>query len=337
MKRPHFSFPVLALLSMGLISTLRADTAFFTKDASEIVFTPTYQSGLLWRLNLKSAKPVPIVLGGPLKGKEAGNIVQGAEGEILLTADNAVWVLGKDGQPRKIADEKEPESFFSGPAAEGPLKDWLFTVRGEGEGDAGLRSIFYARKPGARTFRSVFCRRINNVGTAVFTSGGRFFFAGQGDLWEGGFDNSDDDGTGHIATLIGCRIAPLAVLNTDMANAGSQTVREIHMAGNTLFIGLAGRHMGSILRLPVPAKTAYGPGPESETPDPGAALELQRQSLTEVQIIVPETGGLSAMAAAEIDGKPAVFYRGESDEQGMGLWLWTAGGGVKRLANEPRE
>ncbi|MES2709843.1 MAG: hypothetical protein V4726_24820 [Verrucomicrobiota bacterium] len=329
--------PAVVLLAAGTVPALRADTAFFTRDKSEVIFTAIYKPGILWRLNLKSAGLSAITLSGPLKGREVGSIARGAEGEILLTADNAVWVLDKDGAPRKIADEKDPGSFFLGPVGEGPLKDWLFTVKPDGTEGLGARDIFYARKPGTKAFRPVFCRRVERVGTGTFTSDGRFFFAAQGDLWEGGFDGSDDEGTGNIATLVGCRIAPLAVLNTDMSNSGSQLVREIHVAAGSLLIGLGGRHEGSILRLPVPAGTAYGPNPEGSAPDTAAALELQRRSLAKIEIIVPETGGLTAMAAAEIDGDPVVFYRGEGDEQGMGLWLWKGSGPVKRLANEPRE
>lgn len=319
----------MMLLAAGVVTPVRAGTAFFTKDGAEVVFLPVNKPGFLWKLQVGSGKLDSMVLSGPLKGKKVTSLTQGAEGEILIAAENALWVLDPSGVPRKIADEPAPQEFFPAPATEGPLKDWLFTVR---PADGYPGDIFYARKPGAKSFRPVFCRRTERVGAGTFTSDGRFFFSAQGDLWEGGFDASEDEGTGNIATLVGCRIAPVAMLNTDMTNSGNQTVREIHIVADTIFIGLGGRHQGSILQMPLPGKTAYPPDSESGPPDLPTSLEIQRQSFAKLEIAVPEIDGLTAMAATSIEGQPAVFYRGE----GVGLWLWTSLQAPRLVASEPR-
>ncbi|HEX2749371.1 MAG TPA: hypothetical protein VHM91_15285, partial [Verrucomicrobiales bacterium] len=168
-----------------------------------------------------------------------------------------------------------------------------------------------------------------------FTPDGRLFFAGQGDIWEGAIV-PDDDPNSRIATLVGARIAPVALLNTDNANAGSMAVDGLAPAGKWLYAGVRGRHMGCILRVPIPAKTLYGEG-SGDFPEPKVHLKAMSHALEKTEVIVPDTGGLTSFCACEAEGQPRVFYRGESDEKGIGLWLWTGAGEPKRIANEPRD
>src|SRR6187431_519698 len=89
----HSFAALLALFSIGAAAAVRAGTAFFTKDGAEVVFLPLSKPGILWKLNVSSGKLDSIVLSGPLKGKDVNSITQGAEGEILIAAENALWVI----------------------------------------------------------------------------------------------------------------------------------------------------------------------------------------------------------------------------------------------------
>lgn len=332
MKTSFFSFLALAALT----STVCAGDAFFSAGGKTITFAPLIRTGVLWRLDVASGKLKALPLPADLKDASVTGLAVGAEGETLFNTEKAAWVMKDDGTVKRIADigpATEPANLFVGTKPGTPLMDWLF-VSATGKDDLTSR-IFFARKPGTKAFSEVFCRRARMVDCGCFSSDGRFFFAEHGDVWEGGFAVEDDPGA-RAATLVGVRIAPLATLNTDGANAGSAFVRGLCPAGKWLYAGLGGRHFGSILRMAIPAKPLYTPNTD-ELPDGKAQLDAMRQSLEKTELLVAETGGLSAFCACEVDGQGRVFYRGESDEKGIGLWLWDGSGEPKRLANEPKE
>jgi len=170
-----------------------------------------------------------------------------------------------------------------------------------------------------------------HAGDACFSADGRFFFSGGGDLWEGGFVPEDSPEM-RLATLVGARIAPIALHNTDSANGGNMFIGGLSAAGKYLYAGMRGRHMGCILRVPIPDKPLYSEE-AGDLPGPKAHLEAMRASLEKTELLVADMDGLMAFAACEVDGKPRVFYRGE----GPGLWLWDATGAPKEIAKEPRE
>jgi hypothetical protein len=328
---------VATILSVSLLAcTARAGDSFFSTDGRTVTFAPLMKTGHLLRLDVASGKLTELPLPPELKNETVSGVTSGAEGEALFIAGPAVWVL-KDGGPAKrvvsLKPVKSAQNLFVDTKAGSPLLDWLF-VSGSEKADA-LGDVFYARKPGGKGFSEVFCRRVNTADCGCFAADGRFFFAGNGDVWEGGFMREDDPNL-RIATLVGARIAPVALLNTDDANAGSMAVGGLSAAGKWLYTGLRGRHMGCILRVPIPAKPLYAEG-VADPPEPKAHLDAMRHSLEKTEVIVPDTGGLNAFCACEVEGTPRVFYRGESDEEGLGLWLWNGAGKPKRVANEPRE
>jgi hypothetical protein len=90
------------------------------------------------------------------------------------------------------------------------------------------------------------------------------------------------------------------------------------------------------MRVAIPAEPLYNEA-STEAPEPQAQLEGMRAVLARTEILVADTGSLDAFTACEVDGKAMVFYRGDNDEQGLALWLWSGKGAPRRLATEPKE
>ncbi|MDB6140721.1 MAG: hypothetical protein JWO94_3793, partial [Verrucomicrobiaceae bacterium] len=200
----------------------------------------------------------------------------------------------------------------------------------------GSDVIYYARKPGEKGFQPLFCRRTSEVESGVFTEDGRFFFAGNYDLWEGGFE-ADEEGTANIATLVGTRIAPLGVLNTDSANGGSLRVAQIMIAGKFLYVRLDGRHMGELVRLPMPkaqAPTAEGVTDNNDTQRQYAQMS---KTLATAQSVPTDGAEVTTAAATLADGVEKLFYRAADNDGKLGLYLWeNATGKPQQIAEEPR-
>ena len=329
-------FAALLTILPLFAGTSRAGDSFFSADGKTVTFAPLRKTGHLLRLDVASGKLTELPLPAELKSETVSGVTRGAEGEALFLAKDAVWVLKEEGPAKRVVGlkpVKSAQNLFVSTKKDDPVFDWLFVTGSEKEETIG--SVFYSRKPGSKEFSEIFCRRVNYADCGCFAADGRFFFAGNGDLWEGGFTVENDPDM-RAATLVGARIAPVAMLNTDGSNAGSMIVGGLSAAGKWLYTGLRGRHMGCIIRVPVPAKTLYTDG-MPDAPEPKAHLEAMRQALDKTEIIVPDTGGLTAFCAGEANGQPRVFYRGEGDEDGLDLWIWSGAGAPKRVASEPKE
>ena len=328
----------LVLVSVCLVApSVHANGAFFSADGKSVIFLPRFKSGILWQLDVASGKLKALALPKELKGALPTGIARGGEGETLLTAGKAAWVMKEDGTGKRLCDlgpAHEPSHLFAATAPGLPVTDWLF-VTADDPADAG-RQIFFARKPGAKAFGKVFCRRVENVRAGAFTQDGRLFFAADGDLWEGSFDQEDEDPAMPVATLVGARMAPVATLNTDSANGGGMFVDALAPAGKWIYVGLRGHHMGCILRVPVAEKPLYSDA-EGTFPDPQKHLEAMSATLAKTEVLVENAGSMDGFAACEVEGQPTVFYRGDNDDEGLALWLWTGQKPPRRLATEPQE
>ena len=328
------SYRLLTVFLM-FASAAPAGDSFFSADGKTVTFAPVMRTGHLLQVDTESGKLTELPLPAALKDASVSGIARGGEGETLFIANKSVWVLTADGTVKKVCDTgpvEMPENLFVSVKEGQPLKDWLFLSGTDKEATA---SVFFARKPGQKTFSGVFCRRADNVNCGVFAEDGRFFYTSHGDIWEGGLV-PEEDPQARLATLVGARIAPVGTFNTDSTNGGSRWVAGLCPAGKWLYAGLQGRHIGSILRVPIPAKSLYTED-AGEQPEPKPHLDAMRAALDKTELIVAETGGLSAFCATEVNGKALVFYRGERDEHGLGLWLWNGSGEPKRLANESAE
>lgn len=328
-------FAFLSALLMGT-SIASAGDSFFSVDGKTVTLAPLMRSGVLLRVNTETGKLTELPLPPALKSAEVTGLARGGEGEALFIASTAVWVMKDDGTVKKVCDVgpvETPQNLFVSVKPDQPLTDWLFLSGTTKE--PGAQATFFARKPGKKTFEEVFCRRASSTDCGVFADDGRFFFASHGDIWEGALTAEEDPGL-RSATLVGARIAPVAVLNTDGSNSGGLWVNALCPAGKWIYTGLRGRHMGAILRVPIPAKPLYN-DESGDQPEPKQQLDAMRASLDKTELLVAETGGMSAFSACEVNGKSSVFYRGEKDDEGLGLWLWNGSGAPRRLANEPLE
>ena len=247
-------------LTLGLagINSIRAGDAFFSADGRTVTYVPTFDTGCLKRINLETKTVERIAVTLP-KDEGIVALAGGADGEALFTTEKAAWVHDAKGT-RKLCDLGAIEnstSLIVAPSKGEHFADYLFVTGSEK--DDPNRHLFFYRKPGQKTFKSTFCRRVQTIYTGAFTADGRFFFDGDGDLWEGGFEPEDEQAE-MPPVLNGVRIAPLGLFNTDSANGGSLYVNRILPAGKSIFVVLRGHHMGQLLRVAMNPTSAMKEG-----------------------------------------------------------------------------
>jgi hypothetical protein len=316
----HRSMRASLLLVVGFVAVAavgRADQAFFSADGKTVTFVPKIDVGYLLRLDLATMKQEKLKLGADCAKEEVTSLCRGGDGEALLTTAKGVYVHDAKGT-RKLADAPVKagwpiDSLAAAPASTADVGDWLF-LSGSDPDDVQRRT-FYSRKPGTKSFKPVFCRRVNRVDSGVFTTDGRFFFAGGGDLWEGMFQPFEGGDT-MDAVLVGTRIAPLGLMNTDEANGGNLWVAQVMIAGKTLYVRLRGHGMSELVRVPMLTR----PTQEMSTAD---NYNYQRDMLSKTEVI--NTGVDSEIwlsAATEVEGHEKLFFRASDGEGNIGLYLW---------------
>lgn len=338
MKLKLLSFHVVA--AFGLLSSSLAGDAVFSADGTTVTLVPVNKPGFLEKVTIESGAVKFTALPKELKEADITSLTRGAEGELMFLANDALWIL-KEGEPaRKIASTapaKDARDLFVDTKEGSPTLDWIFFSGSDGADAQSYEAKLYARKPGEKSFKSIFCRRIGDVTSGVFSTSGRMFFAGDHDIWEGGISPSDDMNE-RLGTLIGARVAPLAAYNTDDSNGGSLGVDEIVPIGKWLYVHLRGHHIGALVRCPIPAKPLYAPGIE-EQPSVKSSYATMLGSLGKAEVIMEDLSDVSGFCATEVDGKPLVFFRTFSEEEGKGkqLMTWDGTGKPKIIGHEPVE
>ncbi|MFN0080016.1 MAG: hypothetical protein ACKVY0_26420 [Prosthecobacter sp.] len=334
----------LVSVSLALTSALQpaiAGEAFFSKDGKTVTMGLNNALTGLVQVDIATGKITKAPLPTDLKDEGIDSVARGGEGEALFLAKDAVWVWTP-----KVVKRIYPTSpvmgatdLFVATQPGTPLTDCLF-VSGNETADANSMGSFYGRKPGSKSkaFVSVFCRRVSDATGGVFSDDGRLFFISSGDLWEGGIQVDDVPGMERLGTLVGARIAPLAISNTDEANGGGLWVNHIAPAGNWIYVQLRGRHMATLLRTPMPAKPLYAPG-EGDFPTVKNQLDAMTHSLTKTQIIADDLGDVFGFCATEVAGKPRVFYctRTEAEGKGPAMLLWEGAGQARIIGYLPTE
>jgi hypothetical protein len=316
---------LLGIFFMGMLSQGKAADAFFSPDGSVVTFISLLAEGGVWQLNLGTKELKKVPLGEPLKSKTILSIAKGAQGELLFLTEEGAWVHSEKGiRPlAKLGTAVTPNDLCAAPPNLGPLSDCLFVSALDKSSPESGEVHFHFRKPGTKEFAPVFCRRISHVSAGSFAADGRFFFAGEGDLWEGGFE-MDATGGGAPCVLSGVRIAPLAMMNTDAGNGGNMWVDQVEAAGKHVYVRLAGRHMGAIVRVPMPEV----PATAEKSPAMGGLADhykFLQEALGKVHIIVDTADEITASAAAMVNGKAQVFFRRAAGDGKHGLWLWEEG------------
>lgn len=342
-----YRLPVLFVsASLALTFSLQpsaANEAFFSKDGRTVTMGlgGRGRTGLV-QVDIATGKITPAPLPAELKDESIDSVAAGSEGEALFLAKDGVWVW-KPGAAKPVkhvcatAPVVGATDLFVCTVPGTPLTDCLF-VSGNGSADATSMGTFHGRKPGGKhTFLSIFCRRVSNATGGVFSDDGRLFFITQGDVWEGGIQVDDDTGADRLGTLVGARIAPLGILNTDEANSGGMWVQHVAPAGKWIYAQLRGRHMAAIMRVPLPAKPLHSPtsGDSLTTQD---QLDAMSYSLNKTEIISEDMEFAAGFCATEVGGNPRVFYFGDADEdKGLAMMLWEGAGKPRVIGHLPRE
>jgi hypothetical protein len=320
-----------------------ANEAFFSKDGKTVTMGLGGRGiGGLMQVDIATGKITQAPMPAELKDESIDSVAAGSEGEALFLAKNGVWVWTPGAaKPVKHVCATAPvvnaTDLFVATVPGTPLTDCLF-VSGNETADATSMGTFYGRKPGGKhPFLSIFCRRVSDATGGVFSADGRLFFIAHGDVWEGGIQVDDDTGMERLGTLVGARIAPLGVLNTDEANGGSLWVEQVAPAGKWLYVKLRGHHMATLLRTPMPAKPLYAPS-SSDSPSTQDHLAAMSQALNKTEIITEDYEHVDGFCATEVDGKPRVFFCGDVEEgKGPALMLWEGAGKPRVIGHLPAQ
>jgi len=308
-------------------STIAAD-AVFSHDGKFVTLIPlTETAGDLWRVDLKTKIIDNIRLDLP-KGQSVRSLAGGAEGELLVLTGEAVYVHDANGT-KKLCDtsgvEDAKDLATVPPKATGGMANWLIVTGIDKDShEPRTARTYYARKPGEKSFKPVFCRRIDQVGQGCFTPGGRYFFQSDNALWEGAFEYIPDNGPGWNVALVATSIAPLAYCDSNTSNTGQYRVSDaVAVAGKNVYVTLSGRHGADLLlRVTMPAKP-----PTCDGTDSGEALvahyAMQGKVLSSVKVLANHTN-IELLAAVVINGEERVFYIIHPDHGTSQMMLWTS-------------
>lgn len=332
----------MPLLIASLSAECLAGDAFFSPDGKTVTMGLCGQRSGLVQVDVTTGKVTKAPLPKDLAEECIESVARGSEGETLFLAKDAVWVWKADAKPpvKRVCSTAPVEAatdLFVVTQPGTPLTDCLFVSGMEKGSTDGMPSLF-GRKPGTKEFRPVFCRRVNGAAGGTFSADGRFFFLSDGDVWEGGIKEYDDAGVEVMGVLVGARIAPLAVLNTDEGNGGGLWVSQMSVAGKWIYSGLRGRHIGAIVRSPVPAKALYSPANE-DFPTVKTQFDALNSSLQAAEVIAEDLDRLEGFCAVEIDGKPRVFFVGSiaDSNDGPAMQLWEGQGKPRVIGHLPNE
>ena len=330
MIRFLFQFTLAFVLS---ITAFAAD-AVFSRDGDSVIFLPRTEESIdhLCRVDLKTNAVEKIPLTLP-KGESIRSLACGAEGETFLLTSEAVYIFDKKGTRRlcEVGDVKEVNDLATVPPREDlDMADWLIVTGSDRNIPSDGRS-FYARKPGTKSFVSVFSRRILKVGAGAFSPEGRYFFQADNALWEGHFGWGADEGDPSLTAVI---VAPLAYCDSSISNTGAFTVGDsVAVAGNGVFVVLSGRHGDDrLLRVTMPSEP-----PAANGTDSGATLaeyySMQAKTLSSVKVL-EENVDIESLAATVVKGEERVFYIVNATRN-MQLMLWSSRSGKSRAIGEP--
>lgn len=337
---PSMKIRLFQCLSTFLVALLPTPFAFgheacFSADGNTVYLVGLHDNGKVRRIEVDSGESTLLQFEG-LQSDDPINAIARGEGDKLLLANSTgIWESGPNGgATRRLVTL---ENFLVRDLVRAPAqvkaKEGMIIVSGMPVGEeAGFKDqSFYGVLPGKSVLQEVFCRRVTTVGGPAFAADGRLFYAGNHDLWEGSIYTEDDEDF-RAGTLNGCRLAPLGMFNTDMANSGSMGVNQIIPAGGFLYVKLAGRHMTALLRLPLPPSPYLND--EEVHPELAESLSIMKDNLAVTEILTE--GDITALAASP-DGS-RVFYRTDSSggEEGQPWMLIIDGGAPKIIGGEPQ-
>jgi len=289
-----------------------AAQGFFSRDGKTVTLI---HGNKLGQVDIASGQYQPIPLPGELGDAYIVSVATGAPGETWLLTNEAVWVMKDGADPQQVcstAPLEGPHDLFVITQADSPMKDWIVVSAGKTGGYHGTNPTFHARKPGDESFGSIFCRRVQAAEAGYVAADGRFFFTSAGDVWEGRIEATPGDQE-NLAELLGARIAPLAMRDTDASYGGLGGVEQVATAGRWLYAKLRGRHVAAIVRTQLPPKPNY----EAVTVNRrGMQQKYQsmQQSLSKVEILTVGDD-MAGFCVCEVKGKPRLFYAARIHDQ----------------------
>jgi hypothetical protein len=318
---PALSIAILAAISCPA----RASEATFSKDGNTVFLVALLEEGKLHQIDVAKKESKTIALAGELAGKAIAGIATGKDGELLLAAENSLW--------QWRPGEKEAKKLVAFPKG---YQVWDISCVTLKLGDAAPRIFAMAYKddqpallvklPGKSGFLPVFCRRCEPGSAPMATSQGRMFMVANHDVWETCLTEYDAEERGEseqAGVLAGCRIAPLAMMNTDLANSGAMVVRHVVPAGDRVIALCGGRHLGALVEFAPPSKPLYIGNADEEHPDLPAQIALMRKCLESAKVLY-DGSPCDALCVHEAEGKPVrVFWR--QDLEGDRQWMLREG------------
>lgn len=309
----HVAIACAVLLS-GWSSPLSGSEAAFSADGTKLWVIPVFETDFLWEIETTTwtAKPRPV------RGFAAEEAMQclclDEKGDLLVATDRAVWLLPPGEEEVRLIATLPGPAFVTGISCvtrPGPVPvGTVFLSVGpeNGEGDP-----LYLMKPDRKTLIPVFVRRLSDLTTVPrFSDSGRMVYGGNWDLWEGFFEAWDDGGVDRAGALGGSRFAPLALMNTDSANSGSMGVDGVAVLGEDVYAALGGRHMGALVRVPLPSENRYASN-DGMHPELAESFAVMKRALGAADIL-EEVERIDALAVQPSpEGGRGLFYRVRSE------------------------
>lgn len=316
-KFSFYAFIVVAFSFISVSPLAHAGQAIILPDLSSAWFIPLGEGGTLQQVNLDTGAVTLHKLVGPLQNAEISAICDLPEGGAAIVAGGAVWTWPNTALSEKPVKLKNlPEGFSA----------WnISCLTSTGSGPVGTillygsygddpESVVIALTPGAKKFAKVFFRRTSLTALPDQSRDGRMFLGADSDLWEGRIDGPEEGDDAPILPFTGCRLAPLALANSDEGNSGSMGVSCVAVGHRKVYVNLVGRHMGAILAVTIPQKSRYLDNSESEHPELAEAYAIEREALSAVEILFDGGPCTGLAVGTDADGKDVIVWR--EDESG---------------------
>lgn len=158
----------------------------------------------------------------------------GSHGLLFVTDKSLYQVSLPNGGAKKICDA--PVGCVFQDVAYNPVDRGILLL---GFSNQSRSWPVYYLNDKTRTPKGVICRRVNSLTGAVFNREGHLFFTSDSDLWEGEIETGDEN---EPPAAVATRFGPVALLETQNGTPASTGVREIAVAGDTVYAQM--RRMG---------------------------------------------------------------------------------------------
>lgn len=325
------------LAACAFAVTAHAGQSVFSADGKTIYLSPMDSGNSVYVIDAAMHKHQSVQLFKKDETTYVNGITRNPQGEIVFATNKSLWRWNGKDAAQKILDLPKDFTFSDISCVLSKGLTPIGTILLLGTKKDEDRNTLYALLPGSKEWGVIFCRRNEPFSAPQTNAAGRMFCASNLDLWECTIIiEPADAGSTMLGSMEGCRIAPLAMMNTDSANAGAMIVGEVVAAGEQIFSRLQGRHMGAILQTTAPAKPLYSNAEGNEHPELTAQYRIMKQSLTNTNSLYVG-GPCDALSVHETSATEyRVFWR--QDHEGERAWmLLQAGGKPQKIGAESRE